>query len=529
MQTFKATVQASAPEVPGDGRRSLKLALAPLFLIAVLISVDRLSIYQKPLGIDCSVYAVMAHEVLSGRLLYTDLWDHKPPAIYITYAVAEVLVGYGIHTFYLLEVAAGVTTLFGIYFAASAIGGRVSGLWAAAFWAVLSGDLTLEATEPNAEVFMNSCLVWAFALLVRSSEKSFEWTRFLVIGVLYALASLYKPVAVVIPALVGLVYVATAAGGMRARLRRLAQVALIASAGIAVWVAVFGYFLALGRFDDFYSTFIYNSFYSGDLRANMLAPLRGTAEWFLNVLNWLVVTVGVGAVIGAFKNFRLWALLIAFCVATWMQIALPGHFWSHYYQLWLPPLIVGAGWTIGSLTTLTRRRVTWLPHAAGAALLLTLTIQQVPRYRVILSGDWHKVSSHESLAAKRVAQEVDALLAPDETLYVWGIEPSLYVWSRRRSPTGVFFVHHLTDGPVAGRLSAQVSDALARERPEVFIISKKFMGNKAVDHPILQNLYSNYAPLQIQSLNESPYAAFFRRGGSLEARMNSGAGNDATN
>jgi hypothetical protein len=42
-----------------------------------------------------TTYAVIAHEMLDGKQLYSDLWDHKPPGVHVTYAVAELLAGYG--------------------------------------------------------------------------------------------------------------------------------------------------------------------------------------------------------------------------------------------------------------------------------------------------------------------------------------------------------------------------------------------------------------------------------------------------
>jgi hypothetical protein len=39
----------------------------------------------------------------------------------------------------------------------------VTGLWAVAFWTVAAGDLALQANQPNTEVFLTACLIWAFA------------------------------------------------------------------------------------------------------------------------------------------------------------------------------------------------------------------------------------------------------------------------------------------------------------------------------------------------------------------------------
>jgi hypothetical protein len=171
-----------------------------LLALALLIAVARLHTYDEPLELDITVAAVIGNELLAGRQLYTDLWDHKPPALHITHALAILLVGYGSGAIYLLNVGAAVVTLLGVYAAASAVAGAVAGLWGATFWTLVSGDVGLQANQPNAEVFVNACVVWAFAFLIRVDQGA-RGRRFLAIGALFALGSLYKPV-VVAPAAV---------------------------------------------------------------------------------------------------------------------------------------------------------------------------------------------------------------------------------------------------------------------------------------------------------------------------------------
>jgi 4-amino-4-deoxy-L-arabinose transferase-like glycosyltransferase len=120
----------------------------------------RLHTYSEPLERDETIYAVIAHEMLDGRALYSDLWDHKPPAIYVTYAAAELIPGYGRDSIFLLNVAAAVATLLACYFAGSAAGdGRIGGVIAAGLWALASGDLAPQANQPNTRVFLSIELV----------------------------------------------------------------------------------------------------------------------------------------------------------------------------------------------------------------------------------------------------------------------------------------------------------------------------------------------------------------------------------
>src|ERR1700720_2572279 len=111
------------------------LPVAALLGLCALIFFLRLHTYEEPLERDVAIYAVIAHEMLGGKALYSDLWDHKPPAIYVTYAAAELIAGYGRDSIFLLNVAAAIATLLACYLAGSASGrGPVGGLVAAALW-----------------------------------------------------------------------------------------------------------------------------------------------------------------------------------------------------------------------------------------------------------------------------------------------------------------------------------------------------------------------------------------------------------
>jgi hypothetical protein len=54
-------------------------ALVLVALAAILVAAH-LHTYDEPLQTDITGAAVIGHEILAGRALYADMWDHKPPA-----------------------------------------------------------------------------------------------------------------------------------------------------------------------------------------------------------------------------------------------------------------------------------------------------------------------------------------------------------------------------------------------------------------------------------------------------------------
>lgn len=508
-----------------ERKRYLKILLLAMALLSLasLIALQRLHTYHEPLERDITLYAVFGHELLKGRNLYSDLWDIKPPAIYITYAAAEKLIGYGPRQVYFLGLIAAVIALLGVYKAGSALRGRtITGLWAAAFWTVLCSDPALQANQPNTEVFMNACLIWTFTLLVRARSDASGLGRFCIIGLLFALASLYKPVAAVTAIILCLVYLTTS-GPLSKWPRAAMQVALIGGIGLVSWIGTCAYFYATRRFSPFYDTmFIYNRFYAGDFWKNIKDSLRPgyLVPPPLRLTALAMAPAGFGMLLGLSKTpRRSWLLFLGWALGTQISIMLPGKFFPHYYQLWLPLMAVFAAWGIEEIE-LSSLHLTWLPVALGAAALLIIGVHEQSFYKY--SGEELSRLKYSEIfvASAKTGRELGQLLAPGETFYEWGFETGLYFYSRRRPPTGVLDNEVLMKGPLVSDLSAQVLKELDRTHPELFLTlenkdSALFIVDPRPLPPVLQWAKSRYRFFTVRY----PFVLYVRKGSRLEARL----------
>src|SRR5947209_2378377 len=221
-----------------------------LFLLGLscFIALARFHTYDEPLEHDITATAVIANEMRAGRPYYSDVWENKPPALYIAHIAGQYLFGYGRGYLYALNVSLAVISLFGVYVAASSLGmGRTAGLWAAVFWTLISGDLDLQANQPNTEAFLNAPLIWAFALFLSlqraETARKYSYLQALAIGGLLALASFYKPQSALYGLFFGIAHIAFApAHTPTARKRAITEVAIVASVGVVAWIAFFAYF-----------------------------------------------------------------------------------------------------------------------------------------------------------------------------------------------------------------------------------------------------------------------------------------------
>jgi len=505
--------------------RQTSIVVIVLGALALLIAVARLHTYHEPLERDITSAAVIAHEMLGGRALYADMWDHKPPAIHVTHALAILLVGHGPGAIYLLNVGAAIATLLGVYVAACAVGGVAGGLWGAVFWTLVCGDVWLQANQPNAEVFINACVVWAFALLVRAGGRPRLW-RALAIGGLFALASLYKPIAIAPAALLGLAHVVAPWPGCSRR-RALTDVLVMGGVGAVAWIGTVAYFAARGHFADFYqAVFAYNNFYSSHYWSDnntvssqtMVGNLFNSALpdelsiKLLSLATTLAVFAGAGAVRGVLSGPRRpWLLLVGLGVGTHLAVALPGQWRPHYYQLWLPLLAVGAGWTAATPAARhSRRIIRWATPAAATAVAVLLLAQQIPLYEVPPEA-WSRLKYGEAFVMEqRLGRELGVLLAPGESFYEWGAETGLYFESRQSPPSGAFYVFPLVEGPAAAPLTSRVMADLDRRLPTMFVVNLSFQPRAR--HPLLDWAHAHYVPMPADGRDRGTYVLLVRRG-----------------
>jgi len=389
--------------------------------LALFILFTRIHTYHEPLEPDITIYAVIAHELLDGRELYSDLWDHKPPAVYIFYAVAEVLAGYGPAAIFMLNVAIAIISLFGVYLAARTICvDPRGGLWAAAFWALLSDNIHMHANQPNTEVFINACMIWGFALLVQADNRM-RIARYLGVGALLALASLFKQVVILGAVFFALAHFLFPAQSPANRKRATLQILCMALVGVVAWLAIFGYFALMGRFGAFWdAVFAYNQMYSGDMFSNLYnwifnwgSPFPG---FFKTILPFLVLTL-LGLFFGISPPVRNMALFLGLLVSSMLAVALPGMNHPHYYQLLLPPLSVGAGLGVGLFYKRGARNYAWLVHCFGIFILAIMLLNKLPLYS--MPGEsWSRIKYGDLyIESYELGRDLDVILQPDETFY----------------------------------------------------------------------------------------------------------------
>lgn len=461
------------------------LASMCLFIIGI-----RYIYMDLPLEMDCAQYSIIANALLNGGDLYSEYWDIKPPFVFIIYAAAQLLVGYGPEQIFFLSSSASIGTLLGVYFAAKhGPGGIKTGLIAALIWTIISADRIIQANYPNTEVFINCLVVWAFALVVHARQQTSSTIYFIGIGFLFAAASLFKHVNAITAAVIMLYYfyISLKSNNSITAMKHIIIVALI---GVISWTIVFAYFYYQKRLPEAWdSLIIFNQEYAGNISKNILSLASFETLFPLHIfkLNIILVLISIS---GAFYVFRRKLsdnslLLLSYFIGSAIAISLPGKFYAHYYQLWLPPLCISTSWALGRFG----QKKNWprVEFTAGltASILLSQQLLQIfmPTYKVPEVGP--RLAYNYNLTTTIINT-----LAPDERFFQWGQNVELYYYARRTPPTGELRSREIHMG---SRTSDRLSYTLAQleKSPPKFVIVARGWHLKE-SHPIENWILRNY-------------------------------------
>lgn len=425
-------------------------------------------------NLDEAVSACAANAILDGGIPYRDAVDHRGPVTYYAYAAVFALFGannmIAVHVG-LLALVAFVGWL--LYRCGTLMADRVTGLLAALAFFLLSvglfgaNDLAAAHTE-YAVILFSTIGVYGF-LSAQRAGASRRWPL-LLCGVCYGLAFFSKQPGLFDFAAVFL-WLAVVTWFRKLTGRQGAAQAAVLAAGFAVSVlGVAGYFALRGGFDDFVFYFwTYNTrYYVND--AGIAERLRIALNFFRYAFTYfplfaLAFWAGLAWSARRFWRTRRLAMVhqhdAQLFVAIWTAMALSvpsisGRIpaFGHYFIQFLPPfsLLIGfalrnmagvvlRGWA-GTWNWPRRQRIQRLISVGGivglAALTAALAPVVYPRFRASFPGgarNWIEEAAVDYI--RRHAR-------PDESIFVWGFYPELYVLADRPPASRYVYANVLT-------------------------------------------------------------------------------------
>ncbi len=354
------------------------------------------TLFVSVLDKDESIYILGADSLLNSNLPYIEIWDNKPPGIFILFSLTMLILGNSIVSIRILSI---ITTTFTSYFlyrigaTIDAKQGEKIGLLSGSLYAIFS--LHNDGAAANAEILFAPFVTGAFLLLFQ--DRKLSNIKVFLIGLILGIGMQIKYL--VIMDVLGLVLLGSLfrkekgksqeeegrkESGVRSQeeegkrkenekpvnnfqgLRKekfslifnhltfsLFRFFLILGAGLILPAVIIGVIYQFsGYLDEYiYGTLIANSKYVGMLNfswSDLLSRLR--KQVLGNILLWLYlfwspIYLFVFAR-GKLKEERNFIYLFLWFCCTFLAVLLSKRFYNHYFLQLLPPLCLISGYAI---------------------------------------------------------------------------------------------------------------------------------------------------------------------------------------
>lgn len=429
-----------------------------LYLVAWLVVVCvhiafRTNTLSIPLERDEGLFGYIGQVMLNGGMPYRDAVDHKPPVVYLVYALALTMVPptpAGVHMFLLCY---NFLTIIALYFVARCAGGTpATGFWTALTFAVFSSSPELEGFAASSEMLMLLPLSLSLLFALLSGRQGMLVLGSFASGLFCALACWTKHTGVffalalfcILPAVPQIVRSGNTS------LRSVAARAAAWAAGfMSISIAIVVYFYVRGAGDDFlYWNFIHNYYYgAGRTLADNLPKITTTLTALCRTHPVLVAALVVCICTALVKRDVRGACFVVMLLAS-LAATFPGHAYAHYFAQLAPVVALGSGFGCSLFcATVRNSRV-----QAGMMILCFLGLCCVPMAihpRYYFTGSADELSK-QFFSPNPFAESLDIVAYISRTtttrdkIFIFGSEAQILFYSRRTSATRFALLYPLT-------------------------------------------------------------------------------------
>ncbi len=441
-------------------------------VLLVMLPISPLNIVQP--ARDSGVFLYVGWRMLHGDIPYLDVWDHKPPIIFLINAFGLLIGGGSIWGVWLVELL--------LLFFAALLGfalikrylGSLPAVFSLALWMlslafiINGGNLTTEYT-----LILQFAMLW---LAVEAEEKGYFFWRGYLIGALAATAFLTKQNAIGIPLAILLYLIIS-----RVRARRLKALVrtllVILLGGLTVIMLVLAFFVLSGSFETFWdAAFAYNFIYvstnaaehfEGSINGLRLLSSTGLAQFAL--IGW-----SAGLTLFLFKKNLPYDVVAPLKIALLvlpielLLIGMSGKAYKHYYMALLPIFSIFAGLAFWFLLA----RISDLPAGKKAAVFLTTAAIILLLFAPAVDY-YHLVKTYKNPSDVLISERIQEITGENDSVLIYGAESATNFTARRRSPTRFVYQYPLyTEGYAdQQKIEEFLGDVIANE-PRLIIDSR---------------------------------------------------------
>ena len=476
-----------------NGDRNRRLLWPLVLVVATSLLLGSISLIY-PFGRDQGIHAFIAEAMLSGKVVYRDVFNIKPPLTTIVHATALILFGHSMTAIRILDLLWTVATALAVFaFASRAFRSRWVGAAAGCLYPLSYFPLGYWYTAQT-DGWINLPVVAALLLFVLAYGRTAKQPRLLWLGsgVCCGLAMLLKYTIGLLPLL--LLFILPFAYGPRLRGAAISAawlllgvlvplvscaLVLLASGAMPAFIdsqlGLVPAYAAIGRnvglqtrFDSFLATFTLTP----ELRLPALMLAAGAlaaAVMYLRRPDWRLVLLLLAS----------W-LVVAF-VSTFSQ----GKFFVYHFLPFLPVSALAGGLLVDIIFARLGR--TRLPAAVGLGALLFVVSGFPSRFgslmRILIGresvrsywvSDLHNMASDFSLRDNvELADYLRHTTLPTDRVFIWGFEPGVYFLAGRGTVTRFLYNFPMIASYDPQRFRAEFMRTFVHDPSELFVVEHR--------------------------------------------------------
>ena len=441
-----------------DKVRSVPIAWILLAVIILFVMFVRVGLLEMPLERDEGEYAYMGQLLLEGIPPYGEAYNMKFPGVYLMYAVIMAIFGQTAHGIHIGLLIVNCAAILLMYLLARKMVNDVPAAVAGATYGVLSLSPSVFGFAAHATHFVVLPALAGTLLLLHALEKE-KFHLYFLSGALLGISVIMKQSGIVF-VLFGAAYIvwryfSSKRSGTPASLKQLVPFsfgALLPLVITALWL----YFA--GVFDRFWFwTVVYASRYAAQI--SLPEALLRLKSSFIQVVDgyfllWISALLGLAALFfdkgGKAWNLRIFVLLFAFF--SFLSV-LPGFYFRHHYYVTLLPavsLLVGIFVDLMSSGNFPFFKMRFA-KLIGVGIFMTAAAIGVIHQRhdlfadnpVRLSGLMY--SGNPFPESLEIAKFIEQRTAANDRIAVFGSEPQIFFYAKRRSATGYIYTYSLME------------------------------------------------------------------------------------
>jgi hypothetical protein len=446
-----------------------KIFYAFLILASSLLILRLPTLFELP-GLDQTLFAYIGQNMQEGKLLYHDLWDHKPPGIFFLYSGLSYLSANPPWIIPLMDLLYTLLTMGALFLLAKKLWDSESALGAAFIFALFSLSPAFQGSwsRTQAETLMNLPLILCFysGYQAHCQKKYGFW---FLSGLALGMAFLIKFTALLLALpLLPLLWVYSP-GFASSPKSRFLNLSLLILGLMSMTVAAGLYLYFKGVLAEAYEAlWIFNRVYSS-LRVNIttipyfiLKQLRGQVFFiftlfFLAVLGWRK---------GKFFRSLAGQILMFWILGVLLAIYLQGKYIWYHFLSFIPPFSLAAGFSLGWLKKGTGKLFQITPIFVMVLLVLAIGDSfrgYFSNYGTGFAFLFKKANYEQALLSlpananklplfylgRYLAQNTQA----KDSIYVWGIAPEIYYYAQRPAANRFIFHYYLMNAhnPLASK------------------------------------------------------------------------------